>query len=173
MSPELASPKIVTPTGCCPPFDPFVWEGKELTWDHKLFLRDHVTSFFHVPLNMGRRITKDMAMIEAAGAAAAQPLMLADDSSPWGSELFIDITKPVPGARMDTLTGTFLTRVFEGPYSQMGAWAEQMKTFVHQRGRELDKLYFAYVMCPACAKAYGKNYVIGFAQVHEAPRAQA
>lgn len=173
MKTELASAKIVTPTGCCAPFDPFTWEGKELTWDHKLFLRDHITSFFHVPLNMGRRITKDVAKIEAAGAATAQPLMLSDETSPWGSELYIDVTKPVPGAKMETLSGTFLTKVFDGPYSQMGAWAEQMKSFVHDRDRELDKLYFSYPYCPSCAKAYGHNYVIGFAKVHDLPRAVA
>jgi hypothetical protein len=29
----------------------------------------------------------------------------------------------------------------------------------------LKKLYFSYTTCPACAKAYGKNYVVLFAQV--------
>jgi hypothetical protein len=37
---------------------------------------------------------------------------------------------------------------------------------VQAQGRTLEKLYFAYTTCPACAKAYGKNYVIAFAKVH-------
>lgn len=164
---RIAEAKAVIPTGCCPPFDPATFEDKELHWDNKLFLKDHVTSFFHVPLNMGRRITKDVALIEAAGAEPAQRLMLADESSPWGSELFIDVTRPVPGAEMTRLSGTFLTKVFEGPYSNMGQWASQMKTFVGAKGRTLEKLYFAYVLCPGCAKAYGKNYVVAFAKVKE------
>lgn len=167
------TPKRVTPTGCCPPFDPATWEAKEVHWDDKLFLRDHVVSFFHVPLNMGRRLTKDMALIEAAGAKSEQQLMLADDSSPWGSELYIDVSRPVPGAKMERLSGTFLTRVFAGPYSDMGRWAGEMKAFVRGRGCELDKLFFAYVMCPACAKAYGTNYVVGFARVKEPARLPA
>lgn len=156
-----------TPTGCCPPFDPTRWDGKEIVWDHKLFLKDHVASFLHVPLNMGKRITKDVGLIEAAHAQPEHRLMLSDDSSPWGSELLIEITRPVPGAEVQPLSGTFLTRVFEGPYSNMGKWAEQMKDTVDAKDLELEKLYFGYVMCPSCAKEYGKNYVVAFAKVKE------
>lgn len=164
---STAAPRQVTPTGCCPPFDRSTWEGKEVHWDHKLFLKDHIASFLHVPINMGKRITKDVALIEAAHAEPAQRLMLSDDSSPWGSELFIEVTRPVPGAQMAELSGTFLTRVFEGPYSEMGTWARQMTDTVEAQDRELEKLYFGYVLCPACAKAYGKNYVVAFAKVKE------
>jgi hypothetical protein len=165
---RIPASKAVTPTGCCPPFDPSTYEGKEIHWDHKLFLKDHVASFLHVPLNMGQKITKDVARIEAAGAEPGQRLMLSDDSSPWGSELLIDVAKPVPGAEMVQLSGTFLTRVFEGPYKDMGKWAAQMKDYVYAKDRELEKIYFGYVLCPACAKAYGKNYVVAFAQVKDA-----
>jgi hypothetical protein len=154
-------------TGCCPRFDPATLEGKELHWDHKLFMREHVRSFFHMPIGMGRRIKRDVDLIDAVGAGPAQRLMLADESSPWRSELYIDVTRPVPGATMETLSGTFLTKVFEGPYREMGRWAEQMKRYVAGQGRELEKLYFAYVMCPACAKACGVNYVVAFAKVRD------
>ncbi len=77
-------------TGCCPPFDPAEWKDQEVTWHHKPFVKDHVTCLFHVPLNMGRIVLKDMALIDAAGAAPAQPLMLSDERSPWGADLFIE-----------------------------------------------------------------------------------
>jgi hypothetical protein len=69
---------------------------------------------------------------------------------------------------MVQLSGTFLTRVFEGPYKDMGKWAAQMKDSVYAKDRELEKLYFGYVLCPACAKAYGKNYAVAFAKVKDA-----
>lgn len=161
--------KSVASTGCCPPFDPEPWRDKEVHWQEKLFLRDHVVSLFHIPLNMRWRMAHNVERIAAAGATAPQPLMLSDEASPWGANLYIDVTKPVPGAQMARLSGTFFTRVFEGPYREMGRWADQMKEAVKARGQKLVKLYFAYTTCPSCSKAYGKNYVVGFAQIEGRP----
>lgn len=160
--------KVFTSTGCCEPFDPTPWEDKEITWQDKPFVKDHVTSLFHIPLNMGAKITKNMALIEKAGAKAPYQLMLTDETSLWGCEIYIDVNPPaggVAGAQMATLSGTFLTKVFEGPYQNVGKWAEEMNEYVHSRGKELKKIYFSYTTCPKCAKAYGKNYVVLFAQV--------
>ncbi|MBM3208861.1 hypothetical protein FJZ40_01010 [Candidatus Shapirobacteria bacterium] len=65
---------------------------------------------------------------------------------------------------MTKLSGTFLTKVFEGPYQNAGKWAQKMKEYVAEKGKELKKMYFSYTTCPNCAKAYGKNYVVVFAQ---------
>lgn len=155
----------VKPTGCCPPFDPTGWQDKEITWKDEPFVFDHVRSVFHVPLDLGRRVTKNQALIDAAGARPAVPLMLSDEKSPWGADIYIRVKKPAPGMRMAYLSGTFLTRVYEGPYRNAPKWAEDMQRFVLARGKKLEKLYFAYTTCPACAKAYGKNYVVLLAQV--------
>jgi hypothetical protein len=155
----------VTPTGCCPPFVPEPWDGQELSWEGKPFVKDHVTCLFHVPLNMGRKITKDMALIESAHAEGDAHLMLADEKSPWGSDIYIEVKRAVPGATMDSLSGNFLTKVFEGPYRNAPRWAQEMKQLVEGRGKRVEKLYFAYTTCPACAKAYGENYVVMFAKV--------
>jgi len=151
-------------TGCCEPFNPEFWQGKEIKWENKLFVKDHVTSFLHIPLNMGKKIIKNMALIEKAGAKGEQ-LMLSDEKSLWGSDIYIDATREVPGAKMATLSGTFLTKVFEGPYQNTGKWAKEMIEYVKSKNKILKKLYFSYTTCPACAKAYGKNYVVLFAQV--------
>lgn len=155
----------VKSTGCCPPFDPAIWQDKEVTWHDKPFVRDHVTCLFHVPLNMGRKVVHAKSLIEAARAEPEHPLMLSDDKSPWGAEIYIEVTRAVPGATMDQLSGTFLTRVVEGPFRDAGNWAREMKDYVAQQGRTLEKLYFGYTTCPSCAKAYGKNYVVLFAKV--------
>jgi hypothetical protein len=164
------APAVPFSTGCCPPFDPGPWQEKELVWKQKLFVKDHVRCFFHVPIQMGARVARNQRRIEAAQAAAEQPLMLCDDSSPWGTDLYIAVSRDVPGAQMTRLSGTFLTRVYEGPYRNAGKWAAEMQQYVSSKERELEKLYFAYTTCPACAKAYGKNYVVAFAQVHEGAR---
>ena len=141
-------------TGCCDPFDPTPWENKTINWQDKLFVKDHVTSFLHIPLNMGKQVVKNMALIEKADAKAPQQLMLSDEKSLWGADIYIDVAKTVPGAQMATLTGTFMTKVFEGPYKNVGQWAKEMKTYVEGQGKRLKKIYFAYTTCPRCAKAY-------------------
>ncbi len=153
-------------TGCCEPFDPIPWQDKEIVWKKKIFVKDHVTSFLHIPLNMGARIVKNMKLIEKANAKAPYQLMLTDEKSLWGSDIYIDVAKKVPGTQMATLSGKFLTKVFEGPYQDAGKWAETMKKYVEGKGKKMKRLYFSYTTCPNCAKAYGKNYVVLFAQIN-------
>jgi len=40
-----------------------------------------------------------------------------------------------------------------------------MKDYVKSKGKKIKELYFYYTTCPKCAKHYGKNYVVAFAQV--------
>jgi hypothetical protein len=155
----------ITPTGCCDPFDPAPWQDKEITWKDKLFVKDRVTSFLHIPLNMGKKVVKNMKLIEQAGALSPVQLMLADENSLWGCDIYIDVSKDVPSAQMATISGTFLTKVFEGPFKNVGKWMREMKEYVASKGKTLKKIYCCYTTCPKCAKAYGKNYVVLFAQV--------
>lgn len=157
--------EAIKSTGCCDPFNPEPWQEKEITWQNKIFVKDHVCSFLHIPLDMGKKIIKNMELIEKANAKAPQQLMLSDEKSLWGSDIYIDVAKEVPGAQMATLSGTFLTKVFEGPYQNVGKWAKEMTEYVKSKGKELQKIYFSYTTCPKCAKAYGKNYVVLFALI--------
>lgn len=152
-------------TGCCQPFDPKPWENKEIVWKDKIFVKDHIASFLHVPLNMGYKVVKNLKLIEEAGAKSPYKLMLTDEKSLWGADIYIDVKKEVPGAKIAKLSGIFLTKVFEGPYQNAGKWATEMKNYVKSKGKRLKKLYFSYTTCPKCAKAYGKNYVVLLAQI--------
>jgi hypothetical protein len=147
-------------TGCCPRFDPAPWDGKEIKFNNKLFLKDHVLSFFHIPLNFGNVMVKDMERIKKAGALAPKPLMLSDEKSLWGSDVYIATSKEVPGAEMARISGTFLSKVFEGNYKDMGKWIKEMQEYVKSKGKEIKQMYFFYTTCPACAKYYGKNYAV-------------
>jgi hypothetical protein len=127
---------------------------------------DHrVTSFLHIPLNYGAVMTRLGAAIEAAGAVPENRVILTDENSLWGADVYIEVTRDVPGASMETISGTFISKVFEGPFSNMRTWIEGMKTFVQGRGKVLQKMYFFYTTCPKCAKKYGKNYVAILARV--------
>ena len=66
---------------------------------------------------------------------------------------------------MERISGTFLTKVFEGPYKNIRKWIGQMRAFVESRGKSFSKTYFFYTTCPKCAEYYGKNYVVILTQV--------
>ncbi len=156
--------EVIKDTGCCKRFDPAPWDDREIIWQDKLFLKDRVRSFLHIPLNFGQVVTRDLKKIEAAGAESEQ-LMPVDENSLWGSDIYIPVNKDVPGAVTAKLSGLFLSKVFEGPFQNMPVWIKAMKTHVAARNKEVKKLYFCYTTCPSCAKQYGKNYVVILAQV--------
>ena len=153
-------------TGCCPRFDPTGWDGEEFEFRDRPFVRSRTINFMHIPLNMGSMIKKTFKKIQDAEAAPDDEyLILSTDPSPWRGEHYFAVTKDVPNAEMVTLSGHYLTKVFEGPYREAGKWARKMERFVDSTGKQLRKLYFFYTTCPKCAKHYGKNYVIAFAEV--------
>ncbi len=152
-------------TGCCPRFNPEPWENKEIVWKDKLFLKDRVRSFFHIPLNFGQVMVKNVEKIKNADALPPEPLMLSDENSLFGADIYIHTSKAVPDSEMTKVSGTFLTKVFEGGYNNMGKWVKEMKDYVKSKGKEMKKMYFFYTTCPGCAKHYGKNYVVILAEV--------
>ncbi len=152
-------------TGCCPRFNPEPWDEKEVTFQDRLFVKDRVRSFLYIPLNFGKVMVRNMEMIQKAGALESEPLMLSDEKSLWGADIYIAVSKDVPGAEMARISGTFLTKVFEGPYKNAGRWAKEMTEYVKAKARQMEKMYFFYTTCPKCAKFYGKNYIVLLAKV--------
>jgi hypothetical protein len=106
-----------------------------------------------------------MEAIVKADALAPEPVLLSDENSLWGADVYIAVTKDVPGAKMEKISGTFLTKVFEGAYKDVPKWHKEMAQFVKSRGKEAKKTYSFYTTCPKCAKVYGKNYVVLVSEV--------
>lgn len=152
-------------TGCCPRFNPEPWQEKEINWKDKLFIIDHVNSFLHIPLNFGKKMLKNVELMEKEGAKNPESICLTDEKSLWGADIYIATDKEVPNAKMTKLSGKYLTKVFEGQFNQAGVWAKEMSTWVESKGLKVKKLYFSYTTCPKCAKVYGKNYVVLFAEI--------
>jgi hypothetical protein len=152
-------------TGCCPRFNPEPWQEKEVTFKDKLFVKDTVRSIFHIPINFGSVMVRNMDKINKADALSPEVLILSDEKSIWKSDLYIAVSKEVPDTKMIKLSGTFLTKAFEGSYSSTSKWIREMQDFIKTKGKEMKKLYFYYTTCPKCAKVYGKNYTVILAQI--------
>lgn len=152
-------------TGCCAKLDAAHWDERELEWKDKLFLKDHIRAFLHIPLNFGSVISRDLEAVQQAEAYPEEPFWLTDEVSPWGADIYLAVDKEIPGARIEKLSGKFLTKLFTGPYRDADKWVREMELYVSRRGQQLRKLYFYYATCPACAKHYGSNQVVLFARV--------
>lgn len=150
---------------CCPRFDPAPWQERWITLDGKCFVKDRVRSCLRIPLNFGAVMVRNMAAIQKAGAEASGMIVLSDENSLWGADIYLEVAKEVPGTQMATISGTFLAQAYEGPYRDISKWIADMKKRVEAKGKVLRKLYFYYTTCPKCAKKYGKNYIVLFAQV--------
>lgn len=154
------------PTGCCPRFNPEGWDDCELHFKDKRFLRATTHSVMHVPLNMGQVFARVQSAIDNADAQdSKEMIVLSRELSPWKAEHFFSVTSDVAGEEMTALSGDYVTRVFEGEYRQVKDWHAEMEELVRARGVEPKRVRFYYTTCPKCAKVYGKNYVVGVAEV--------
>lgn len=154
------------PTNCCPKFKPEGWDEQELHFKDKLFVKANTRSAFHIPLNMGSVFPKTFTAIEEAHALPKDEIVvLSYDPSPWHEEHYFAVTRDVPGQEMVSMSGDYLTKVFEGPYKNAPKWEAEMESFVESKGKKAKKVYFFYTTCPRCAKFYGKNYVVAFAEL--------
>ena len=157
------------PTGCCPRFNPDGWDGRELHFENKRFVKAGTRSVFHIPINMGSVFAKTFTDIQEAGADSdEEAIVLSRDTSSWKGEHYFAVTKDVPGHESVLLSGDYLTRVFEGPYRDVPKWEKAINADAESKGLHVRKNYYFYTTCPKCAKVYGKNYVVAIAEVEPA-----
>ena len=152
-------------TGCCARLDAEKWNEQEFIWQEKKFLRDHIRSLFHIPLNFGRVVERTNDAIEGASGYPEDPLFLTDSVSPWRTEVYVTVDRDIPGARIEHLSGTFVSKVFEGSYGKVGQFLSEMQKHVAASGRVAEKTYVYYAYCPKCSKHFGKNEMVLFSKV--------
>ncbi|RZW12594.1 MAG: hypothetical protein EX266_00705 [Rhodobacteraceae bacterium] len=156
----------VNETGCCPRFNPVGWDGQELHFKDKRFLRAVTLSAMHIPLNMGKTFARvDTHVEDSGGWDDEDMIVLSRDLSAFKAEHFFAVPRSIPDEEMVTLSGDFVTKVFEGPYRDASEWLDDMREVVRENGGLPGKVYFFYTTCPKCAKHYGKNYVVGVAEI--------
>lgn len=150
---------------CCPPFDPEPWDGKLFEWNNKKFIKDKVFTLFFMPINFGSVIRRLGKKVDEAGGQMTDWLCLSDHASKFRMDLLLAVDKEISGAENITLSGKFLSKVYEGDFKETGEWCKDFEEYAENRGLKVDKWYMWYTTCPKCAKKYGKNYVAIIAQV--------
>ena len=96
-------------------------------------------------------------------------MILSDCTSPWYSNVYVSTaTEKVKDATVESISGSFLGKSFQGDYSNIGKWMKEVEKIVPKERESIDqkerssedKYYFYYPTCPKCAKKYGKNHVV-------------
>ncbi|AAM05344.1 hydrolase [Methanosarcina acetivorans] len=150
---------------CCPPFDPAPWDGKLFEWKNKKFIKDSVTTQNYMPLNFGEVVMRMNEKVARAGAEIPDWLGLSDHTSESNMDIYLAVDREVDGAENLTLSGKFLSKVYEGAFEKTGEWCADFEGYAKGRGLEIKKWYMWYTTCPTCAEKYGKNYVVILAEV--------
>jgi hypothetical protein len=150
---------------CCPKFNPAPWDGKIHDWKNKKFVKERVSTFLNMPLNFGSVMKRLDEQIQNAGATIPDGMGLSDHTSKWNMDIYCAVDKEIPTLENTTLSGMFLSKVYEGPFKDTGKWCKDFKDYAKSRGVSISKWYMWYTTCPKCAKKYGKNYVVILAQV--------
>ncbi|MDD4412054.1 MAG: hypothetical protein PHR00_00135 [Patescibacteria group bacterium] len=155
---------------CCPEFKPEKWDKKTLNWDKKKFIKDSMPEFFHIPFPfmIGKKITRMWGAIEQNGADSPDKedtLILFHDPTPFKGEIYISVEKDVPTENNIVISGNFVSRVFDGGYNAIPKFIKVMDSYLAETGKKAKDYYIHYAYCPKCAKKFGNNYMILFAQI--------
>jgi len=155
---------------CCPEFNPEKWDKKTLQWENKLFIMETISTFFHIPFppSIGKKVTKMHFLAEKSGATIpdkTEALILFRDPTAFKSEIYYSVTREIDGANNTSISGKFVTGVFDGPYNSVPRFLKEMEKILKEQGKVAIDYYVHYAYCPKCAKESGHNYMILFALV--------
>jgi len=150
-------------------FDATRWNEQVFTWENKKFIRATIPQILHYPLpGIIRRIMRKMW--KQATEAGAQPeredfLMLAYDRSHWKCELYMPVKDTVPGADNVLLSGRYFTKVFDGPFSLVPKFTNDMDILLANREMLAKRYFFYSASCPLCARKVATDKIVAFAEI--------
>ena len=113
--------------------------------------------FFIYRLNFGRVMKKLDEKVRDAHATIPDGVCLSDHTSKWNMNVYLAVDKEIPGAENMTLSGTFLSKVYEGPFQDTGKWCKDFEQFASQQGYEDFKMvHVVYHVSEMCEKIWEK-----------------
>lgn len=155
---------------CCPLFHPERWDEKTHNWESKKFVVDSIPTLFHIPYPpmIGKKIARMSKMADESNTMSAdkeEVLVLFHDPSAFKSEIYLSVTGEVPNENNVTISGTFVSKVFDGSYNAIPKFIKQMNEYLAETNKKAKDYYVHYAYCPVCMKKFGHNYMILFAEI--------
>jgi hypothetical protein len=126
---------------CCPKFDPAPWDGKIFNWENKKFIKDKVFTLFYMPVNFGSVMVKAQKKLEKDRASVQDWMCLSDHTSKWNMDVYLAVDKEVSDADNVTISGKYITKVYEGNFKETGNWCKDFENYVKGQNLEIKKMY--------------------------------
>lgn len=152
--------------GCCKWLDREEWDRKTHVWRGKPFYVEDYRSFFYMPLDLGKGVSRMARRLEKRGLLPEQPVILCRNEGMWGGVLCIEMTEPDPELPVEKLSGRFFSMYFEAEgYKEAGKLHKTIQDYCRDRGWEPKEYLSYYATCPECAEKYGKMQIILLARL--------
>lgn len=157
---------------CCPKFEPNRWDEKTFNWEEKHFIKESIPTIFHIPFPkaIGNKVTKMMALAEKWDSLSddkLEDLLLFNDPTAFKSDMYLSVSENVPSAHNVKISGTFLSKVYDGPYKMVPKFMKHMKEYLRSKDKKVKDYYVHYAYCPNCSKKFKNNYMVLFAEIED------
>lgn len=151
---------------CCVRMNSREWDLKQHVWKREPFFVVKHGLFFHIPINFGGIVKTAMDQLEKTYKPEYPFMMLERELNWFTGKLMVALKKPAKGPDVEYLSGTFISKVFNGPYNRLGPAVQELAEHVRKkRGARPTEFYFWYTVCPRCAKKLGGYQTIIFARM--------
>lgn len=157
------------PSCGCPKVNEAEWQLQKHVWGRRAFYRTRHGLLFHVPIGIGRAISKGMDGIKAKGYTVdPQCLMLDEETGPFSADMLIAL-KETPENDPSVVVwdnATLYSSYYHGPFSGMKRQVRNLVEFVENREKHKpEKIYTWVTNCPRCWKQHGGPTTVLFAEV--------
>ena len=153
----------------CPELKKEDWELRKHDWNNRAFYRTKHLLFLHMPIGIGKAITKGMDGIKAKGYTVKPPYMMLDDETGRFTANMLIAMEEMPAGDPDVMIWeptTLYSKYYHGPFKGLKKEIDELMGFVEKtEKKQPTRLYTWVTNCPKCWKEQGGPTTIIFARV--------
>lgn len=154
---------------CCMEFDTVKYDNKTHRWKNKKFVKDSVFAFFTKPFGVDKKVAEMKTKIEEwrwiTRTRPENVLVLFNAANSFKWEIYISIDNYVDWMNYVELSWVYFSKVYDASFDTANKLMEDMEEYLKKKGKDAHNYYIHYAYCPDCAKHYGNNYTVLFAEI--------
>ena len=151
---------------CCMKFDTIKYDNKTHRWKNKKFVKDSV---FAKPFGVDKKVAEMKTKIEEwrwiTRTRPENVLVLFNAANSFKWEIYISIDNYVDWMNYVELSWVYFSKVYDASFDTANKLMEDMEEYLKKKGKDAHNYYIHYAYCPDCAKHYGDNYTVLFAEI--------